>query len=145
MLKVTCTQSSAGFIITYDFAHEGIRPISFSFVNNCINPFNYHQLQLFGMGIINELKFTDNIYYTNHGNYLSLTYYEHNFNYTKTCKEIMEKLIKSFIEIKTNKLFYKTINNDTFQSKKNKSIKHKLDNDDINDNIINNPKILKTE
>ena len=107
MLSYTINKNNeTSFIITYNFGINGLRPINFAFVYDCICPFNFKQINQFVDNSINQFNFTDNIYYTKNTNELTLTYYMHDINYSLDDSiQIMDTLKQSLQDIIMNKSY----------------------------------------
>jgi len=105
MLSYTINKTNeTGFIITYNFGVDGLRPISFAFLYNCICRFSFKQIYQFIDNSINKFKFTDNIYLTNNNKFLTLTYYMYEIVYDYDGSiQVMNILKQSLQDIITNK------------------------------------------
>jgi len=94
MLSYTINKlNESGFTITYDF-NVNLRPISFSFVYNCMCPFSFKQINQFTDKSITSFYFTDNIYYTNDGDHLTLTYYMYDIVYNPSDSAYIMNILK---------------------------------------------------
>jgi hypothetical protein len=102
MLSYTINKiNETSFIITYNYGVDGLRPINFAFVYDCMCPFSFKQINQFVDNSINQFNFTDNIYYNNNNNNnLTLTYYMYEIVYDyNESMEIMNILKQSLQDI----------------------------------------------
>jgi len=108
MLTFSIDPKDNGFDIKYNFTYMGTygSSITLTFNYGSINSFNYKNIHHFVNNTIQQLNFTDNIYYLKNDNIIKLVYYtdcEYNYSEDET-KKILNTLQESLHEIDNIKL-----------------------------------------